>query len=356
VYSQFTLDTTTNTVWSDLTTNAERAASARRGDKISWSGANVTAAVPFVLAFGRPEVDIQSPAIIAQSARIGPASFGPPLNATGITNLVVLGLDPAIPGAPPSTTDACSPLTNGAAVAGKIALVDRGTCAFTVKVKNAQDAGAVAVLVADNVADEPAAGLGGVDPTITIPSARITLGLGNAIKAQLAASQAVSARIGIDVSQRAGADADGQSQLWATNPVQTGSSISHFDIIAFRNQLMEPAINPDLTHELIPPFDLTLPQMRDMGWFVDGNLDGTEDPTLTFGQCTTNEPNVQLANGAMLVDQARVWARDCAIGARNHGQFVSCMAHTLNDARKAGLITGGQKGAVQQCAAQTKAP
>ena len=71
MYSQFTLDTTTNTVWSDLTTNAERAASARRGDKISWSGANVTAAVPFVLAFGRPEVDIQSPATIAQSARVG---------------------------------------------------------------------------------------------------------------------------------------------------------------------------------------------------------------------------------------------------------------------------------------------
>ncbi len=37
------------------------------------------------------------------------------------------------------------------------------------KVKNAQVAGAIAVLVADNVAGGPPAGLGGVDPTITIP-------------------------------------------------------------------------------------------------------------------------------------------------------------------------------------------
>ena len=35
---------------------------------------------------------------------------------------------------------------------GKIALVDRGTCPFVVKVKNAQNAGAIGVVVADNVA------------------------------------------------------------------------------------------------------------------------------------------------------------------------------------------------------------
>ena len=67
---------------------------------------------------------------------------------------------------------------------GKIALIDRGLCGFTVKVKNAQDAGAIGVLVADNVggAGRP---LGGVDPTITIPSVRIPLGIGNTIKGQL---------------------------------------------------------------------------------------------------------------------------------------------------------------------------
>ena len=353
IYSQFTLDTTTNVVWAALTTNAARAASALRVDKIAWNGPNVTAAVPFVLEFGRPEINVTAPAPIAGAFRVGTASFGQPLSSPGITRNVVLGLDPAVAGSPTST-DACSPLTNAVAVAGRIALVDRGTCGFVVKVKNAQNAGAIAVLVADNVAGDPPAGLGGVDLTITIPSVRITLALGNTIKARLAVPELVTVNVGVDVTQRAGAEPSGLAQVFATNPVQPGSSISHFDSIAFRNQLMEPAINGDLTHELIPPADMTLPQMRDIGWFIDGNLDGTEDHTLIVGRCTTNEPNVMLSNGATLVDQARTWYRDCAIGAKNHGQFVSCVAHTANEAKKGGLITGAQHGAVQQCAAQAR--
>jgi len=29
---------------------------------------------------------------------------------------------------------------------------------------------------------------------------------------------------------------------------------------------MEPAINPDLTHEVTPPFDMTFPLLQDIGW------------------------------------------------------------------------------------------
>ncbi len=52
--------------------------------------------------------------------------------------------------------------------------------------------------------------------------------------------------------------------LYAPNPVQTGSSVSHWDISALPNLLMEPAINSDLDHTV----DLTLEQMRDIGWFI----------------------------------------------------------------------------------------
>ena len=52
----------------------------------------------------------------------------------------------------PSMTDACSPITNAFAIAGRIALADRGTCTFVVKVKNLQNAGAVAAIIADNAA------------------------------------------------------------------------------------------------------------------------------------------------------------------------------------------------------------
>jgi len=50
-----------------------------------------------------------------------------------------------------------------------------------------------------------------------------------------------------------------------------------FDTVAFRNLLMEPNINPDLTHNLSAPFDLTLELFRDIGWFPDSNLDGVPD-------------------------------------------------------------------------------
>ncbi|PVG82038.1 hypothetical protein DDE18_15240 [Nocardioides gansuensis] len=136
----------------------------------------------------RPVAVINSPASIAKVCQAGAASFGPQLSATGVTGDVVLGVDngqPAPDGTPsPSTSDACTALTNGAAVAGKIALVDRGACAFTIKVKNAQNAGAIAVLVADNVESTPA-GMSGVDSTITIPSVRIRLSDGNLIKSEL---------------------------------------------------------------------------------------------------------------------------------------------------------------------------
>lgn len=130
-----------------------------------------------------PVLVVNSPASIAGTYAAGSASFGPPVPPAGLTGDVVLAIDPAN-GAGPSTTDACSPLTNAAAVAGNIALVDRGTCGFTVKVKNAQNAGATGVIVADNVAG-PVAGMGGADPTITIPSLRVTLATGNLIKGEL---------------------------------------------------------------------------------------------------------------------------------------------------------------------------
>lgn len=78
--------------------------------------------------------------------------------------------------------DGCTGITND--VNGKIALIDRGSCTFVTKVKNAQDAGAVGVLVANNVPGFPFA-MGGTDPTITIPSMMTTKAVGDALKANL---------------------------------------------------------------------------------------------------------------------------------------------------------------------------
>jgi len=66
-------------------------------------------------------------------------------------------------------------------------------------------------------------------------------------------------------------------RLYTPNPLVGGSSVSHYDSVAFHNLLMEPAINGDLTHEVSAPNDLTLELFRDIGWFPDANLDGIPD-------------------------------------------------------------------------------
>jgi PA domain-containing protein len=355
IFAQYTLDVATGKTWNQMT-NAERATSAINTNKVVWNGIHVNQAALTRLAPGTPLLRINSPASLVVSHLVGPAVFGPALSSPGVTGNVVVGLDPSN-AAGLSTTDACSPLTNAAAVAGNIALVDRGTCGFIVKVKNAQNAGAIAVLVADNVAGSPPAGLGGADPTITIPSVRVTLPDGNAIKAALS-SGAVNVTLGVDMTVRQGAEpATGKTLLYAPNPVITGSSISHWDISAFPNLLMEPAINADLTHDL----DLTLPEMVDIGWFSDGDgvPDGVDQcigsdrhTTVVVDGCDSGAPNTVFTTGCRISDQVA----DCARGASNHGAFVSCVAHLTNDLKSAGFLSGAQKGAIQSCAGQANIP
>jgi MYXO-CTERM domain-containing protein len=81
-----------------------------------------------------------------------------------------------------TVTDGCQPPVNS--VVGAIALVDRGGCNFTVKAKNAQDAGAVGVIIANNAppfANTP----GGADPTVTIPAMGTSHPAGVALRAAL---------------------------------------------------------------------------------------------------------------------------------------------------------------------------
>ena len=47
---------------------------------------------------------------------------------------------------------------------------------------------------------------------------------------------------------------------------------------------------------------------------------------------------------------------ECAAGANNHGQFVSCVSHATDKLKKAGTITGKQKSAIQRCVAQADIP
>jgi PA domain-containing protein len=75
--------------------------------------------------------------------------------------------------------------------AGAIALVNRGTCPFTQKVRNAQTAGASAVIVINNQPGD-ALRMDGVDPAITIPSVMVSSTHGATIRTGLPATGTVT--------------------------------------------------------------------------------------------------------------------------------------------------------------------
>lgn len=82
----------------------------------------------------------------------------------------------------------CGALTNGPQVAGKIAVIYRGSCEFGVKALNAQNAGAVGVVIINNIPGSPIAmGPGAQGLNVTIPVAMITMADGAALKAEIEA-------------------------------------------------------------------------------------------------------------------------------------------------------------------------
>jgi uncharacterized repeat protein (TIGR01451 family) len=134
-------------------------------------------------------LQVNSPAGIAGGyAALGAGFIPAPPAPSGQTAAVIQALD-AANASGPSTTDGCTALTNAAAVAGNIALIDRGTCGFLVKVQNAQAAGAIGAIVVNNAVGDPnltvMGGTAPPGPAVTIPSVFISLADGNTIKAQL---------------------------------------------------------------------------------------------------------------------------------------------------------------------------
>jgi hypothetical protein len=254
IWDRYLMDNSTGKHWYQMT-NAERVASAINTGHLVWGETSVNTAAPGVLG---KRARVQTTGAITGDFTSGQGVFSPTFTIGGTTGQVVLVNDGV-----GTTTDGCNtPFVNAAAVNGKIALMDRSaTCVVAQQAANAQANGAIGVILINNAAG-PEPPLRGSSPTVTIPVASLSQTDGNAIKAALG-SGAVTAKLSLDPTKLAGTDFTGRVRMYDPNPDQPGSSVSHFDVSAFPNLLMEPAINPDLTQNV----DLTRPNFVDIGWF-----------------------------------------------------------------------------------------
>lgn len=258
VWERQMYDVTAGKTWRQMT-NAERAASARNDGNLVWIGQKASNVVPSVLDRALFLVTLSPAGIPTESP--SPASFGPqPTQAPGQRTMGYVSAPSD--GGGVSLLDGCEPFPSSADTAGRIVLVNRGTCAFTVKAINAQNAGAAAVLIANNAAGPLAPG--GTDPNVTIPVFGITQALGDALRAAAAAGTPY-VEIGVEANVRAGTTA-GFPRLYAPNPFVSGSSVSHWDVTASPSLLMEPSITPALGSSVKNPEDLSRGLLFDIGW------------------------------------------------------------------------------------------
>jgi len=146
---------------------------------------------------GPGDMTVESPGSAEKALTVGastnPHFLGIPVTVISGTETLTFGaavgeFNPYIPpvsNAPFTITvpaNGCTAITNE--ISGTVALIDRGACTFTTKIRNAQNAGAIGVIVINNVAGDPVAmGHDGTEPKPTIPAVMVARGDGAMLKA-----------------------------------------------------------------------------------------------------------------------------------------------------------------------------
>ena len=199
------------------------------------------------------------------------------------------------------------------AAPGAVVLLRQTVCAPIQQAYNAQQAGAAAVLIMDRQDREPPLTVD-TRPSyrskypVTIPVLAVTPD-----DAQLLAGAALGTTVQLapESATRVGADKAGRALLYASDPIDQSSTVSHWEVLARPNLLMEPYASPDGVHDL----RMELALFRDLGW------------TTTCG------------NGAMDSGEA------CDQGPQNGAAGAPCRADcTLASAGTGGMGGGGSGG------------
>ncbi len=137
-------------------------------------------------------IEITAPPSLASAIVMREASFTPPLTRDDPIEEQLVAADDGVAAragtAAGSIRDACGALVNSAEMDGHIALIERGGCEFQVKIANAEDAGAIAVVVYDNLG--PPSVMNGDRGSVSIPAVMIGNEAGQMLVDRLAADAA----------------------------------------------------------------------------------------------------------------------------------------------------------------------
>lgn len=173
-----------------------------------------------------------------------------------------------------------SPLNNAEDMAGKIALISRGSCAFVDKFARAVDSGAAGVVVYTNTGDGP--GIMGGDSPTTIPGVMISQAAGNQIVSDIEAGSTVLGSLSASVFLRT-----------PDTPNQ---------IIGFSSR----GENPQ-TGDIIKP-DITAPGVRVLAANSEAQLQGTQgEPFHYLSGTSMSGPHIA-GMGALLKEAHPDWS------------------------------------------------
>ncbi len=108
---------------------------------------------------------VNSPQPVAGSYEVAEAAdFGAPITATPVSGDAIVVDDGTSEG-----SLGCEPLVNTEAMAGKVAIIDRGGCDFGLKALNAQQAGAIGVIICNFEDATVNMGGGAIGPQVNVP-------------------------------------------------------------------------------------------------------------------------------------------------------------------------------------------
>jgi len=195
-------------------------------------------------------LDVTTGSLAGTSLMSVPAGFSP---AAG-------GLNGELALAEPIQACNDTPLTNGAELAGKIALIARGSCSFTEKFLNAQNAGAVGVVVYTTEGTSPFS-MGGTDPAVTVTGSMISFENGQALTASVQAES---------------------TSVTFTNTAASGEAVEVGNTMAAFSS-RGPNLN---SYDIIKP-DITAPGVKILAATTSAPMFGTSGETFKYLQGTS---------------------------------------------------------------------